>query len=119
MIMSKDSKNPMMSLMKNSAKKSSDSASQARNNYKQTVAQAKEEKEKKEKEELDEAKKSAKARLAGGDSPELIRARFIQASIKYSIVIFLVAILGYGIVKAVPRMLGAAGDAIYDSMRRH
>ncbi len=115
---SSDSKNPMMSLMKNSAKKTADSASQARNNYQQTMAKAKEEKEKKDKEDLDEAKKNAKAKMAGGNSPELIRAKFIQASIKYSLIIFLVAILGYGIVKAVPRLLGAAGDAIYDSMRR-
>ncbi len=112
-----DKKNPMMSLMKNSAKKSADSAVKAKTNYKEALAEAKKEKEEKDKEELEEAKKSAKAKMAAGDSPELIRARLMQAGIKYALVMFLVGVFCYGVVKAVPRMLSAAGSAIYDSMR--
>ena len=108
--------NPMMAVMKKSIQKTSDSASQM--NHRKTLAESRKEKEEKSKEDLEEAKKNSKARMSGGDSPELIRAKFIQATIKYSLILFLATLLGYGLFKAIPRMINAAGSSIYESMQR-
>ena len=109
---------PLRSLMKKSMQKSSDSAAKAKMNYKEALAESRKEKEEKEKEELEDAKKNARAMLAARDTPELIRARFIQAVIKYSVILLLFSMLALGVVKAAPKLFKSIKTSIPNSLTK-
>ena len=107
---------PLRSLMEKGMQKSSDSAAKAKMNYKEALAESRKEKEEKEHEELEDAKKNARAMLAARDTPELIRARFIQAVIKYSVILLALSMLTLGLVKATPKLFKAVKSGIHNSL---
>lgn len=111
--------NPLNSLMKKASQGSADSGGNAKMNYKEALEKKNEEKKEEEQEELNEAKKTSNAKRSGSsNSPELIRAKFIAAIIRYSIIGLMAALLGLGLYNAVPKLLKSAGSSIKDSLVR-
>ncbi len=115
----KSQANPMMSLMKKSAKASNGGAAKVKMNYQEALKESTREQEEKDQEELQEAKKNAKAKLSASNSPELIKAKIISAIIKYSIIILMATLLGLGLFRSVTGMFGSDENSeFYDSLNR-
>ena len=111
--------NPLNSLMKKASQGTSDSGSSAKMNYKEALEKKNNEAKEKEQEEVDEAKKSSKAkREAINNNPELIRAKFIAAIVRYSVIGLMVALLGLGLYNAVPKLLKSAGSSLKSAISR-
>ncbi len=111
--------NPLNSLMKKASQGTNDSANSGKMNYKEALEKKNNEKKEEEQEELNEAKKTSNAKNAAlANSPELIRAKFIAAIVRYSIIGILVSLLGLGLYNAVPKLLRSMGGALVDSMKR-